>query len=180
MAEGHCLTPFQRHLLEKSLQTDLRPEYRRRIQIMLLADAGHPQTQICRELGCDPKTARYWITIAQSGRAHQWHDRPLGRPKAVDELYCDRLRSLVTHSPREFGYAFHRWTGHWLSKHLAKELGIEVSDRHLNRLLKQMGLSTRSNQNNPKSTVVTTPESNIVIRDLLPIFSMQNPNLAKK
>jgi putative transposase len=38
--QGQYLTPFQRKLLQKSIQTDLRPEYRRRIEIMLLADIG--------------------------------------------------------------------------------------------------------------------------------------------
>ncbi|WP_339382242.1 hypothetical protein [Nostoc flagelliforme] len=37
------LTPFQRKLLLKSLEAELRPEYRRRIEIMLLADAGQSQ-----------------------------------------------------------------------------------------------------------------------------------------
>lgn len=167
MAErGHYLTPFQRQLLQKSLQTDLRVEYRRRIQIMLLSDAGHTQAQICQELGCDPKTARYWMTIAQAGCAHQWHDRPMGRPRAVDEPYRERLKILVALSPREFGYAFHRWTARWLSKQLAKEFGIEVSDRHLNRLLKQMGLSTRSNHANPETAAAISSDTNIAIRDL--------------
>jgi hypothetical protein len=38
--QGQYLTPFQRKLLLKSLQAELRPEYRRRIEIMLLADSG--------------------------------------------------------------------------------------------------------------------------------------------
>ena len=42
---GLYLTPFQRKLLLKNLEADLRPEYRRRIEIMLLADAGQSQAQ---------------------------------------------------------------------------------------------------------------------------------------
>jgi putative transposase len=38
--QGQYLTPRERKLLLKSLKADLRPEYRRRIEIMLLADAG--------------------------------------------------------------------------------------------------------------------------------------------
>ncbi|MBC6431701.1 helix-turn-helix domain-containing protein [Nostoc sp. HG1] len=56
---GLCLTPFQRRYLLKSLETDLRTEYRRRIEIMLLFDAGESQTQICEALGCSQETARY-------------------------------------------------------------------------------------------------------------------------
>lgn len=141
--QSQYLTPFQHTLLLNSLETDLRPEYRRRIEIMLLANVGQSQTEICKTLGCSPETARYWIDMARLGRAHFWSDRPMGRPKTISEEYLARLHELVTHSPREYNYPFRRWTAQWLSKHLANELGIEVSACHINRLLKQMGLSTR-------------------------------------
>jgi transposase len=141
--QSHALTPFQRKLLQKSLETCSRPEYRRRIEIMLMADAGYSQTQICAALECSHETARYWMMMAQSGNAHRWDDCQLGRPKVVNDCYRDRLKELVSHSPREYGYPFQRWTGHWLGKQLAKEFGITVSDRYINYLLKEMGLSTR-------------------------------------
>lgn len=153
--QGNYLTPSQRKLLLKRLETNLRSEYRRRIEIMLLADKGYSQTQICDALGCSYETARYWMTIAQAGKANQWDDYPMGRPKAVNEEYCDRLKELVNQDPRNCGYPFKRWTGQWLAKHLDKELGIQVSACHVNRLLKQMGLSTRS-----KSTETAEPETN--------------------
>lgn len=137
------LTSFQQKLLIKSLQTDLRPEYCRRIQIMLLADEGQSQTQICEALGCSQEMARYWIIVAQTGQAHHWCDRPMGRPKTVNEEYLNRLKELVSNSPRDYGYCFGRWTGEWLSKQLAKELDITVSPGYINMLLKKMRLSAR-------------------------------------
>lgn len=142
--QGLYLTSFQRKLLLKSLETDLRPEYRRRIEIMLRTDMGQSQAQICNELKCSQETARYWISMARSGNAHRWNDQPIGRPKAINEEYIEHLKELVSRSPREYGYPFQRWTAQWLKKHLAKKLGIEVSDRHINRILKELGLSTRS------------------------------------
>jgi putative transposase len=165
---GQLLSPFQRKLLEKKLETNLRPEYRRRIEIMLLADGGQSQTQICAALNCSHETARYWMYIAQTGQAHKWKDLPIGRPKTVNEQYLNRLQDLVNRSPHEFGYAFGRWTAQWLSKHLAKELGIEVSDRHVNRLLKQMGLSTRETRGTKTERSENLKNSNIVFRDLNP------------
>ncbi len=164
--QGLYLTSFQRRLLQKNLETDLRPEYRRRLEIMLLADSGQSQTQICEALGCAPETARYWIAIAQAGVAHHWNDHPMGRPKAVNEQYLDRLKELASNSPREYGYPFQRWTAQWLSKHLAKEFGIEVSDRHINRLLKDMGLSTRPRREATEKPTESTKNSSITIRDL--------------
>jgi transposase len=164
---GKFLSPFQRRLLHKSLQEDLPASYRQRIEIMLLADQGKSQTTICQNLGCCPATARHWMHIARTGMAHQWEDCPIGRPKAVNNKYLERLKELVSHNPRDYGYSFRRWTANWLQKHLAKELGIEISDRHIKRLLKQMGLSTRP-QTDKAQTDTTERRSNssILIHDL--------------
>lgn len=164
LKQHQLLTPFQQKLLQKSLESDLPELYRQRIQIMLLAAEGKTQTQICQTLGCSQGTARHWILMAQADQAHNWNDSPIGRPKTVSDQYLERLKELASNSPRDYGYSFRRWTGQWLSKHLAKEFGIELSDRHINRLLKDMGLSTRS-----KSTPVedTPPSGNrLAIRDL--------------
>ncbi|MBE9009690.1 helix-turn-helix domain-containing protein [Pseudanabaenaceae cyanobacterium LEGE 13415] len=174
---GKFLTPFQRRLLLKNLQLELRPEYRRRIEIILLADMGQSQAQICTTLGCSQETARYWIAITQSGQAHLWDQTPVGRPKTVNDQYLDRLRELVSHSPRDFGYPFQTWTASWLSKHLAKEMGIEISDRHVNRLLKSMGLSSQQRRtacppNDPK-----TANNNIVIGTLQASSLPENSSL---
>ena len=140
---GKFLTPFQRKLLQKSLQENLTGSYRQRIQIMLLADDGKTQAEICRSLGCCPATVRHWMHIARTGMAHQWQDCPIGRSKRVNDQYLERLKELVSCSPRDYGYSFRQWSATWLSKHLAKEFKIEVTPQHINRLLKLRGLSTR-------------------------------------
>lgn len=166
--QNKILTSFQRQLLQKSLLSNLPKHYLQRIEIMLLADQGKTQTQICETLGCSQGTARDWIIMARSGQAHKWDDRPVGRPKAINEQYIERLKELACQSPREFGYVFRHWTAQWLSKHLAKEFGIEISSRHINRLLKKMGLSTRpkkSNSNQVKNQEQSNG-SNIFIHNL--------------
>lgn len=163
--ESKFLTPFQRKALLKHLQNNLQPEYRRRIEIMLLADMGKSQTQICQTLGCSQEMARYWVGLAEAGLAHKWNERPIGRPKIVNNQYTERLKELVSNSPRDYGYAFTHWTAQWLSKHLANELGIEISDRHVNRLLKQMGLSTKRKSSYQQETE-QNPDTAITIGDL--------------
>ena len=39
VAQRLFLTPYQRQLLQEHLQANLRPEFRRRINILLMADA---------------------------------------------------------------------------------------------------------------------------------------------
>ncbi len=163
----NILTPFQRKLLQKKMEEDLPESYRQRIQIMLLADEGKSQAKICRTLGCCPATVRHWMHIARSGMAHQWQDCPRGRPKAINEQYLARLKELVNNSPRDYGYSFERWTGSWLSKHLAKEFAVEVSGHHINRLKRQMGLSNRLQTSNTEDTNNQNTNSNrILITDL--------------
>jgi diguanylate cyclase (GGDEF)-like protein/PAS domain S-box-containing protein len=72
-----------------------------------------------------------------------WNLPLLGRSKVTTDQYLGRLRELVNSIPEDYGYSRKQWTGQMLKHHLAHELGIEVSDRHINRLLQQMGLSIR-------------------------------------
>ena len=158
---GKYLTVFQRKSLQKSGQQDLSDKQFQRIQIMLPADEGKTQAEVCEELGCCQATSRHWMTMARTNLAHHWQSNPIGRPTLVDEEYLQRLKQLVTTSPqainvpnKDYQYPFKRWTAQKLSQHLQAELGIKVTPQHLNRLLKQMGLSTR-----PKPTLETESDS---------------------
>lgn len=164
--QSRLLTPFQKSLLLKQLQTDLRPQYRQRIEIMLLADRGKSQAEICAELDCSKDTARYWMTMAQTGLAHKWNEISVGRPKKFNEDYLQRLKELVTSSPSTYGYSFQSWTAEWLSKHLDNEFGIKLSARHINRLLRKMGLSKRERSNQASQNHPDKQKVKIVIRNL--------------
>ncbi len=167
---GKFLTSFQRKLLQKKLQEELSDHYRQRLLIMILADEGRTQTQICKTLNCCPTTARHWILIAKIGMAHQWEEHPIGRPHTANHQYRERLKVLVSQNPQDYGYAFQRWTGYWLSQHLAKELNIDLNERQVNRILKQMGLSSRAQSQASKEVISTndTSISRILIKDLSP------------
>jgi transposase len=169
---GQYLTPFQRKLLEKSLHENLPELSRQRVQIILLADSGKSQAEICQLLGCSPATASRWILVAQSGRAHEWQKRPRGRPQKVNEQYLERLKELVSRSPRDFGYAFERWTGDWLSKQLEKEYGLKLTGQHVNRLLKHI-FPQSNNQTTKKPDV--SGNSRLIIRDLSLPHSVNSP-----
>lgn len=168
---GKYLTPFQRKLLQKSAQGNLSKKQRQRIEIMLLTDEGKTQTEICQKLGCCQATARHWIMMAKTNQAHNWQSQPIGRPATVNQAYLERLKQLVSQSPqsinvphRDYQYPFRRWTAQKLNQHLKQELGIELTPQHINRLLKQMGLSTRPIPS-PKSEL-ETDFKNIQITDL--------------
>ena len=176
---GKYLSPFQLKFLQENLEHNLRPEYRRRIEIMLLADLGKSQSEICTAINCSHETARYWISMAKSGQAHQWNNVPIGRPKTVNAQYIERLQELVSCSPHELGYSFRRWTAQWLSKHLAKEFAIEISDRHINRLLKQMGLSTGYKQSKKQVNQKTEIDKDKSHNQSININNLSTENIPK-
>jgi transposase len=156
------ITDILLKLLPEESSEGFHPEHRRRLEIAVRTHLGQSQTEICEALNCSRETARYWMTIAKTQSPKSWYQQPVGRPKKASDEYLKRLAELVNQSPKDYGYAFSCWTAKWLSKHLAQELGIEFSDRHVNRLLKQMGLSTRNKKTSAKKSRV------IAIEDLQP------------
>ena len=171
------LTPFQRKLLLKKLYDETLSKLKRqRIKIMILADENMPVAQICLEVGCCSSTARHWIRVARLGMAHLWEDSPRGRPKIVTDAYLERLRELLTQTPRDYKYPFARWTADWLRKHLAHEYDIEISLRHFKRLLKQvkddMAVNTTTN-----AAGITLSQENCLITDNKMTAFRNNNNL---
>jgi transposase len=160
--QGIYLTPFQRQMLAEKIAKEPPNAYRQRLEIILLTDGGNTQAAICRRLGCSPGTASRWIQLTKAGLAHQYLDCPVGRPKVVTEEYVECLRELLEHSPRDYGYPFKTWTIDWLGKHIAKEKGITVSHSHLKRVMRELGLSTRTKLQQPQSHST----ANIFIADL--------------
>jgi transposase len=162
-SQGVYLTPFQRQLLKESMKEELPNAHRQRLEIMMLTDNGKTQAEICRILGCSTATASRWIQLTKAGLAHNYLDCPVGRPKIVTDEYIESLQMLLQGSPRDYGYPFKAWTISWLSKHLAKEMGIEVSVSHLKRVMRELGLSTRSKARQENCSLSS---ANILISDL--------------
>lgn len=163
-SEGLYLTLFQRQLLQENIQKDLPRSYRQRLEIILLTDNGKTQAEICRMIGCCTSTASRWIQLTKAGLAHNYLDCPVGRPKIVTDEYIELLRELLQHSPRDYGYPFRTWTVSWLGKHITKVMGIEVSESHLKRVMRDLGLSTRLPKSQPEK--YKQPGANIFIADL--------------
>ena len=171
------LSSLLTQIIPEDIPVNLDETKRRRLEIAIRALMGQSQAEICAALGCSKDTARYWMAISQTEKANIWQENSVGRPKIVNESYLKRLRELVTNNPQDYGYSFQRWTAKWLSKHLAQELGIEISDRHVNRLLKQMGLSTRNQNQSIDKEKSLNQSSGIAINDLNPALGSQFQDL---
>lgn len=136
---GKYLSLSQRQqLLEILTEPNIPDIDRKRIQIILFADEGKSQGEIRKLLDCTAATASKWILIAESGKIDRWQKYRRGRPSKVDQPYLDRLKELISKSPRDFGYSFKRWSGVCLARHLEKEFGVALTPTHINRLRKQL------------------------------------------
>jgi transposase len=170
-SEGIYLTSFQRQMLRENIAKEVPDAYRQRLEIMLLTDEGKTQAQICRLLGCSAATANRWMQLTKAGLAHQYLDYPVGRPKLITDEYIEFLRELLQHSPQDYGYPFKSWTVGWLGKHIAKTKGVEVSYSHLKRVMRELGLSTRTKAQQPPSqsraniSIADLPDSSIQLDD---------------
>ena len=191
---GKYLPHSQRKLLEENLKRkDLSNKKRQRLTIILLADEGKTQAEICQATGCSQATARYWISRARNGSAEHWNSN-FGRPAKITPDFKKDLKQLISQNPKEthlpnqskqiidlanqkkhrdeicqatgcsqatarywismarngfidnqkLTYSIERWNARILSEHLHGVYGIKVTPQYINKLLKQMGLSTRS------------------------------------
>ena len=99
---GKYLSSSERQqLLEILTEPNISDVDRKRIQIILFADEGKSQAEIRKLLDCTAATASKWILIAESGKIDRWQKYRRGRPSKVDQPYLDRLKELITKSPRD-------------------------------------------------------------------------------
>jgi len=108
-----------------------------RIEIAPASRRRNAESTNCQSLEVFSRDCAYWITLARAGQAHNWDAFRL-----VDRMLMTNIWSgceeLVSHSPRDYGYPFQRWTARW---HLAKIPALRSAIAAV--LLKEMGLSTR-------------------------------------
>uniref|UniRef100_UPI00286DDEF2 helix-turn-helix domain-containing protein n=1 Tax=Chamaesiphon sp. VAR_48_metabat_403 TaxID=2964700 RepID=UPI00286DDEF2 len=177
-SEGIYLTSFQRQMLTENLRAEVPNSYRQRLEIVLLTDRGKTPAEICRILGCSAATASRWMQLTKAGLAHQYLDCPVGRPKLITDEYIEFLRELLQHSPQDYGYPFKTWTVGWLGKHIAKEKGIAVSHSHLKRVMRELGLSTRSkpkqqsSQSSANISIADLPDRTLTANEELPELNL--------
>jgi transposase len=163
------LTEFQKKFLEKeSKKQNLSERDKKRIAVMLLCGEGKTQKEICEVVKCAPTTARHWMRVVKDGQAHRWRDfRQDGRPLKIEGHHLARLIALLRQQPQELGFRLlEEWTAKALQKQLFKEFGTKVSERHINRVLKKAGFSTRSRPKAESDQANLSRQRKLVIQDL--------------
>jgi transposase len=126
---------------------DEKPATRTRAMIVLLSDSGESGAAIAKVLGTTRRTVSATRTRwrRQSFNGLPDGEKP-GRPAIADGEYMKRLLVVVRKDPREFGYAFSRWTTPRLVEHLFKETRVRITSVWLGELLRMHGFVWRKSK----------------------------------
>ncbi len=126
--------------IREALRKDKRPEVRLRATGIHLLHQGHKAAEVAETLAVSNVTVYKWLARFRAGGLEALANQPKGRPKPkVDGAYLAALSAAVEQDPGDLGYPFAIWTAERLRDHLAKETGVEVHARYLNRILKREG-----------------------------------------
>lgn len=139
------LTAEERRALQAmSRSKGVMPSARTRALVVLMSGAGRSGSEIAGMLGVSLRMVRSvrarWRRRAFDGL--QDAPRP-GRPPRADAAYIRRMVSAVQKDPREFGFAFTRWTAPRLVEYLHGETGVRVTPEWLTELLHTHGFAWR-------------------------------------
>ena len=112
------------------------PRLRRRVQIVLLAQAGYPIFEIARITRQSAWTVRRWLHRFEAEGCAGLTEAPrAGRPPVLTTAIELCLREAVARSPRDYGYARPGWTtallAHLMRRQFKRAVTAECVRQHL-------------------------------------------------
>jgi transposase len=135
------LNSRQRQQLRAQARTAKDARRVRRAIALLELDQGRPVAQIAATLGVTRQTLYNWrARFEAEGKPSALEDRAgRGRPTVWSEPVRRFLEWSMTQPPEALGYASVDWTTALLRQHLAKWMGVDVSDTTLREELHRLG-----------------------------------------
>lgn len=131
------LSPETKEYLQQALKEEDDPQIRERVLILLLLNARQTQEEVAEIIGCSVRTVAYWWAHANPENLDSLKDKRMsGNNQKATPEYVERLLDIIEKEPEEYGYEFGRWTTARLANHLEKEVGIKLSSRQVDRILK--------------------------------------------
>ncbi|WP_408393755.1 winged helix-turn-helix domain-containing protein [Paraburkholderia sediminicola] len=100
--------------------------------------------EVARRLQLGPAAARRYESLFAAGGAEAiLRLNDVGRRSALDVRALSWLTSAIKHSPRLHGFETDVWSREQLRIFIEREFGITYSPSHLNRIVRDLGLSHR-------------------------------------
>jgi transposase len=127
-------------LLMKNTTTDKK--YYRRLLTVLQKSNGRTFADIAKEHGVSIRSVQRWISAyIQMGAKGLEIKKKTGSTKSrITDEDREIMLSVLFNDPHIFGYIRNTWSLRSLAKCLTEELDIPISFRHLQRILKDMGI----------------------------------------
>jgi transposase len=117
----------------------------RRLLAIALVLEGTSRAQAARITGMDRQTLRDWVVRYNAGGVEGLHDRPRpGRPGRLTAAQLAELERLVEVGPDIDVHGVVRWRCVDLQAEIKQRFAVEVSERHVGRLLKRLAFTRLS------------------------------------
>lgn len=116
----------------------------KRVTALLLLEAGKPTVEVLGTLDISRRTLVSW--------KHRWIQRRYfgledgkhtGRRPRATPSYIKEMVKAVERDPREYGYAFTRWTAPRLAEYLFETTDIRITPQWITELLRSHGFVWR-------------------------------------
>ena len=117
----------------------------RRLLAIALVLEGASRTEAARITGMDRQTLRDWVIRYNVEGVEGLHDRPRpGRPAQLTAAQLAELERLVEAGPDIDVHGVVRWRCVDLQAEIKQRFEVEVSERHVGRLLKRLAFTRLS------------------------------------
>jgi transposase len=135
------LTIVQKNKLKAFMRnTNNKKEYRRLLAILQKAE-GRTFEDIANEHGVSSRSVQRWIAAyIQSGIDGVKIKKTGGLKSGITDEDKEIILSALFNDPHLFGYLRNTWSLRSLAKCLTDELGVPISFKHLQRIIKDLGV----------------------------------------
>lgn len=130
--------------LQEALAAALRGSCERRflhrLHAVLLVSLGHSCHDVALWFRDEPRTVARWVQACTRAGVEALHEHPAaGRPARLTAEQSARLSQALAGDPLACGLRQPHWSGKLVARHLARDMGVCLSVRQCQRLLKAAG-----------------------------------------
>ena len=138
------LTTVQKNSLKSLMKDSTDKKHYRRLMSILQKSNGRTFADIAKEHGVSIRSVQRWISAyLQIGTKGLEIRKPGGTKSRITNENREIILSVLFNDPNIFGYIRNTWSLRSLAKCLTEELDIPISFKHLQRILKDMGIRCR-------------------------------------
>lgn len=135
------LTKQERQDIENLFRKGRGNRVRKRANAIRLSALGYSVTQISEILGCNRQSIHNWYDAFELQGCQGLFDKNRsGRPPTATPDYRNRLIEVIKANPKDMGYPFTVWTITRIRAHMAREMGILLSESRVRQIMKEQAL----------------------------------------